>query len=121
VGAAAPQEFVLQYDAQLRGLNVFRAHVFRETAHGRLLAVEATVKLGAALDDRAHVWLAFRAFEYSRETPVDRMMPALARVGAGDGSTWRVESWDWSKRHALPRCSFLLVGAPGEWPRSLVS
>lgn len=117
---ACAGEITLRWDIELRGCNVFRAKIVRESATHRVVRIEATVKTGHLPGGRNRVeCISEVAHEFSRHTPTDRDGPALIRAGSGDGSVWQLQPWRaWSEKYNIATgTSFLLIQCPAEWPR----
>lgn len=100
----------LLYDPKLQGAQVWRARRIARCSMLRL-AFEAVVQFGAARSFP----ISCASFVFDRDTPGDRMTPAIIRV---DETTYRVEAWHWKREPRLAiGISFLLVDAPKEWPQ----
>ena len=100
-------DFHVRFDAKLHGMNVARIV--------RLECGTLRVEINIRNVTRDMVPLAWVAPDPSKPLPEGRTVPALSRIS---GDTWRVEAFDWSKRHPkMPRvASFVVTGCPDEWP-----
>jgi hypothetical protein len=104
------RDHVLVYDALIRRPNTFRAIVLG----ARHVRIDALVRLGEA--EVRMVRATARIVDRDARPVVHA--PSLVRVGAGDGTTWRIPPWrGWEPDYAIPHgTGFLLVQAPAVWP-----